>query len=170
MTNQAMTNQAMTNQANVCLTFDAACDAAIEMETQIYRNLLEATRIVKDKAANEILQDAASVRLGIKQKLELSALKGGIDEQEVKGAVPIMNLAHSIRCCDLHQINANADNRKAFAYAIQMSKNALEYYRRISEQCSGAPMAELFKVLGDDQTRYLQQLEDTYEEHFLPEG
>ncbi len=67
----------MTNQGNACFTFDAACDAAIEMETQIYKNFLEAIRIVKDKAANEILKDAATVRIGIKQKLEMAALRGG---------------------------------------------------------------------------------------------
>jgi rubrerythrin len=160
----------MTNQGNTCFTFDAACDAAIEMETQIYKLFQEAIRIVKDKAANEILQDAATVRIGIKQKLEMAALKGGLDGQEIQGAVPIMNLAHSIRCCDLHQINANADNRKALAFAIQMSKDSLEFYRGMTDQCSGAPMAKLFKTLGDDQTRHLQQLEDTYEAHFLTEG
>lgn len=160
----------MTNQVSACFTFDAACDAAIEMESQIYRNFLKAIRIVKDKAAKEILQDAATVRLGIKQKLEMAALSGGLDEQEVRGAVPIMNLAHSIRCCDLHQINADADNRKALAFAIQMSKDALEFYRGMTDQCSGAPMAKLFNALGDDQTRYLQELEDIYEEHFLTEG
>ena len=160
----------MTNQGNACFTFDAACDAAIEMETQIYKLFLEAIRIVKDKAANEILQDASTVRIGIKQKLEMAALKGGLDGQEIQGAVPIMNLAHSIRCCDLHQINANADNRKALAFAIQMSKDSLEFYRGMTDQCSGAPMVKLFKTLGDDQTRYLQQLEDTYEAHFLTEG
>lgn len=160
----------MTTQSNACFTFDAACDAAIEMETQIFQNFLQAIRIVKDKAANEILQEAASVRLGIKRKLEEAALRGGIDEQEVKGAVPIMNLAESIRCCDLHSIGANASNRKALAYAIQMSKDALQFYRSMADQCSGAPMATLFNTLGDDQTLYLQELEDTYEEHFLTEG
>ncbi len=160
----------MTNQAKVCFTFDAACDAAIEMEAQIHRNFLEATRIVMDKTANEILQEAAIVRLDIKQKLELAALKGGFDGQPVEGAVPLMNLTQSIRCCDLHQISVGASNRKALAYAIQMSKDALDFYRGMTDQCSGAPMATLFKTLGDDQTRYLQQLEDIYEEHFLTEG
>ena len=160
----------MTRQANACFTFEAACDAAIEMETQIFQNFLSAVRIVKDKTANEILQDAASVRLEIKHKLEEAALKGGFDEQEVKGAVPIMNLAESIRCCDLHSIGPDASKRKALAYAIQMSKDALEFYRSMADQCSGAPMAILFNALGDDQTRYLQELEDTYEEHFLTEG
>jgi len=160
----------MTNQSDACFTLDAACDAAIEMETQIFQNFLHAVRIVKDKAANEILQESASVRLGIKHKLEEAALRGGFNEYEVKGAVPIMNLAESIRCCDLHSIGANASNRKALAYAIQMSKDALEFYRSMSDQCSGAPMATLFNALGDDQTRYLQELEDTYEKHFLTEG
>ena len=160
----------MTTQANACFTFEAACDAAIEMETQIFQNFLSAVRIVKDKTANEILQDAASVRLEIKHKLEEAALKGGLDEQEVKGAVPIMNLAESIRCCDLHSIGPDASKRKALAYAIQMSKDALEFYRSMADLCSGAPMANLFNALGDDQTRYLQELEDTYEEHFLTEG
>jgi rubrerythrin len=160
----------MTSQSNACFTFDAACDAAIEMETQIFQNFLQAVRIVKDKSANEILQEAASVRLGIKHKLEEAALKGGLDEQEVKGAVPIMNLAESIRCCDLKSISADASNRKALSYAIQMSKEALEFYRSMADQCSGAPMAALFNTLGDDQTHYLQELEDTYEKHFLTES
>ena len=98
----------------------------------------------------------------------MAVLKGDIDEQKVEGAVPIMNLAQTIRCCDLHQIDAGADNRKALAFAIRMSKDALEFYRAMAEQCSGAPMAKLFKALGDDQTRHLQHLEDIYEEHFLP--
>ena len=52
----------------------------------------------------------------------------------------------------------------------QISKDALEFNRSMANQCSGAPMAILFNTLGDDQTRYLQELEDTYEEHFLTEG
>jgi len=160
----------MTAHANACFTFNAACDMAIEMETKIFKNFLNAVRIVKDKAANEILQEATSVRLGLKQKLEMVALKEALDDQDFQSAVPIMNLANSIRDCDLHKIGPDADNRKALAYAIMLSKDALEFYRTMAEQCSGAPMATLFKSLGDDQTRYLQELEDTYEEHFLTEG
>lgn len=158
----------MNDQSTVCLTFDAACEAAIEMETHIYQNYLQALRIVKDKAAIEILRDAAIVKLGHKNKLELAALKGGVEDQVAKGPMPTMNL--NIRCCDHHQINADADNREALAFAIQMSKDALQFYRDMAERCSGAPMANLFTVLGDDQTQHLQQLEDTYEEHFLTEG
>ena len=82
--------------------------------------------------------------------------------------VPTMNL--KIRCCDGHQINAKADNRIALVYAIELSKDALQFYRNLADQCSGAPMAQLFTILGDGQTRHLQSLEDVYEERFLPEG
>jgi rubrerythrin len=158
----------MKSHDNVCFTFDAACDAAIEMETSIFLDFLNAIRTVKDKAAIEILQDAATVRLGIKQKLEMAALKGGFEEQVSQGPVPTMDLM--IHYCDLHQITTDADNRKALAYSIQMSKDALQFYRGMTDRCSGAPMAALFTTLGDEQTKSLQQLEDTYEEHFLTEG
>lgn len=158
----------MEHQASVCFTFDAACDAAIDMENQIYRSFLCAIRIVRDRAASEILKDAARVRLDIKNQLELAALKGGIEGEHAHGPVPTMNL--KIRCGDSHQITAKADNRKALAYAIELSKDALHFYRSMAEQCSGAPMAKLFGTLGDGQTMHLQALEDAYEEHFLTEG
>jgi rubrerythrin len=75
-----------------------------------------------------------------------------------------------VRCCDQHRIDAAADARKALAYAIQMAQDALKFYREMASRCSGAPMATIFTRLGDEQTRHLHQLEDTFEEHFLPEG
>lgn len=158
----------MSDPSAVCLTFDAACEAAIEMENRIYRNYLQALRVVKNPAALDILRDAATTKLGHKYKLEQAALAGGIGDQVATGPLPTMNL--NIRDADYQQIDAGADNRKALAYAIQMSKNALQFYRDMTEHCSGSPMAKIFSLVGDDQTRHLQQLEDSYEEHFLTEG
>jgi len=158
----------MNAEYEVCLTFEAAVQAAIDMENKIYRNYLEALRIVKDQAAREILQEAATAKLAYKHKLEQAALDGGLAELESPGPVSIMNL--SVRCCDQHRIDADADARKALAYAIQMAQDALKFYREMALCCSGAPMATIFTLLGDEQTRHLQQLEDTFEEHFLPEG
>ena len=158
----------MNDELEVCLTFEAAVQAAIEMENRIYRNYLEALRIVKDQAAREILQEAATAKLAYKHKLEQAALDGGLAEPVSPGPVAIMNL--SVRCCDQHRIDADADARKALAYAIQMAQDALKFYREMANRCSGAPMATIFTLLSDEQTRHLQQLEDTFEEHFLPEG
>jgi rubrerythrin len=79
-----------------------------------------------------------------------------------------MNL--SVRCCDQHRIGADVDARKALAYTIQMAQDALKFYRDMAHRCSDAPMTKIFTLLGDEQTRHLQQLEDTFEEDFLPEG
>lgn len=158
----------MSQEADVCLTFEAALQAAIDMENRIYHDYLEALRIVRDQAAREILQEAALAKLDYKHRLEKAALEGGLGGMASAGPVSVMNLA--VRCCDQHRIGADADNRKALAYAIQMAQDALKFYRDMASRCSGAPMAEIFTTLGDEQTRHLQQLEDTFEEHFLPEG
>lgn len=158
----------MNEQADACLTFDAACDAAMDMENAIFGNYLEALRTVRDQAARKILQEAALVKLEHKQKLERAALKGGLEEEAVDGPVPTMNL--KIRDADFHSLKADADNRQALAFAVQMAEDALQFYQRMAEHCSEAPMGKLFKSLGDDQTRHLQKLEDDYEKHFLTEG
>lgn len=158
----------MNHDTDVCLTYEAALQAAINMENRIYHDYLEALRIVRDQAAREILQEAALAKLDYKHTLEKAALGGSLDELAPQGPVSVMNLA--VRCCDQHRIGADADARKALAYAIQMAQDALKFYRDMASRCSGAPMAQLFTRLGDEQTRHLQQLEDTFEEHFLPEG
>lgn len=158
----------MSDESEVCLTFDAACMAGIEMENNIFQNYLQALRVVKNQAAREILQEAAAAKLAYKHKLEQAVLEGGLGDLVAQGPVSVMNL--SVRCCDQTRIDADADARKALAYAIQMAQDALKFYRDMASRCSGAPMAKIFTLLGDDQTRHLQQLEDTFEEHFLPEG
>lgn len=158
----------MSEETDVCLTFEAACMAGIDMENRIYQNYLQALRVVRDQAAREILQEAALAKLDYKHKLEQAALAGGLGDQVAQGPVSVMHL--SVRCCDMNRIDAYADARKALAFAIQMAQDALKFYRDMASRCSGAPMAKIFTQLGDEQTRHLQQLEDTFEEHFLPEG
>jgi len=158
----------MNDELEVCLTFEAAVQAAIDMENRSYNNYLEALRIVKDQAAREILHEAATAKLAHKHKLEQASVDGSLGEMVSNGPVSVMHL--SVRCCDQHRIGADADARKALAYAIQMAQDALKFYRDMAHRCSGAPMAKIFTLLGDEQTRHLQQLEDTFEEHFLPEG
>jgi rubrerythrin len=158
----------MSENTDVCLTFDAACMAGIEMENRIFENYVQALRVVKDQAAKEILLEAAQSKLIYKHRLEAAVLEGKFNGLVTSGPVSVMNL--KVRCCDQGQIDAGADARKALAFAMQMAQDALRFYRDMAKSCEGAPMAKLFTELGDDQTRHLQQLEDTFEEHFLPEG
>jgi rubrerythrin len=155
------------NKADVCFTFEAALDLAIAMENEGFRNYLSAIRLVKDRAAREILKEAALDELEHKLQLERALVAGQIDGHTLGQPVPTMNLDYTL---EKKPLRADSGAREALAYAIHLEKGALDFYRRMAAGCVGAPMAALFEKIGNDETRHLQQLEDLYEEHFLTEN
>lgn len=158
----------MGEQGEVCYTFEAAVEMAIRMEEDGFRHYLEAIRLLKNRGAREILRDAALDELEHKQQLEKALLEGQMEGAErMGGAVPTMNLDYVLV---KKELRTNSDAREALAYAIHMENGAVDFYRRMSRGCAGAPMAPLFERLLADETRHLQSLEDLYEAHFLPEG
>ena len=54
----------------VCYTFDAALEMAIEMENEGFRHYLAAIRQVSNKGARELLRENALDELDHKQQLE----------------------------------------------------------------------------------------------------
>lgn len=157
----------MNEEHLVCLTFDAALEQAIDMEEAGFRNYLNAIRKVHNSHAREILREAALDELGHKQQLEMALLDGALAVDDSARPVPTMNLDYLI---GKKEIRPDADVREALAYAIHLEKEAAQFYQRLSEVCSGAPMAGLFSMLLSDETRHLRALEDLYEEHFLTEN
>ncbi|NJC87687.1 MAG: ferritin [Desulfuromonas sp.] len=157
----------MSEEQQICLTFDAALDKAIEMEEAGFRNYLRAIRMVRNPHAREILRDAAIDELSHKQQLEKALLDGALDLQHAERPVPIMNLDYMI---GKREIGPGADVREALAYAIHLEKEAVQFYRRLTEVCAGAPMVGMFTLLLNDESRHLRALEDLYEEHFLTEN
>jgi len=91
----------MNHETDVCLTYETALQAAINMENRVYHDYLEALRIVRDQAAREILQEAALAKLNYKHILEKAALGGSLDELAPQGPVSVMNL--TVHCCDQHR-------------------------------------------------------------------
>ena len=67
-------------------------------------------------------------------------------------------------------LSADADTRDALSYAIHLVTAAVDFYHDMASACEGAPMSAIFKRLGNEQTGLLQELEDSYEEHFLTEN
>ena len=158
----------MSDQGQVCYTFEAAVEMAITMENDGFRHYLDALRKVTNKGAKEILRDAALDELAHKQQLEKALLDGHMGNGEGLAApVPTMNLSYVLTHKEL---NPQSDAREALAYAIHLEKGAIEFYQRMSQGCSGAPMASLFERLLADESRHLQSLEDLYEEHFMTEN
>lgn len=157
----------MTAEKEVCYTFEAALEMAVQMENEGFRHYLQALRRVKNKAAQEILRDAALDELQHKLQLERALVLGQFDGTGLERPVPTMNLDYMLK---VKELRPEADNREALAYAIHLEKESLDFYRRMANGCAGAPMASLFTQIANDETRHLQQLEDLYEEHFLTEN
>jgi rubrerythrin len=150
-----------------CYTFDAAIDMAVKMEEDGFRHYLMAIRLVRDKAAREILRDAALDELEHKHQLEKALLEGEVAGHALERPVPTMNLDYVLK---VKELGRDADARQALAYAIHLEKQSLDFYRRMQDGCAGAPMSALFGRIFNDETRHLQILEDLYETHFLPEN
>lgn len=154
-------------QDQVCYTFEAAVDIAVQMESDGFRHYLAAMRKVKNRAAREILKDAALDELEHKHQLEKALVDGEIDGHVLDQPVPTMNLDYVLK---KKELSPDADAREALAYAIHLEKQSMEFYRRMSQGCAGAPMGSLFERIFNDESRHLQSLEDLYEQHFLPEN
>jgi rubrerythrin len=156
----------MSEQNEVCYTFEAAVEMAVQMENEGFRHYLEALRRVKNKAAREVLKDAALDELDHKHQLERALVEGQVEGHMLDQPMPTMNLGYIL---EKKELGPDADARQALAYAIHLEKGSLDFYRRMSQGCAGAPMAALFTKIANDESRHLQALEDLYEEHFLTE-
>ena len=158
----------MSELGQVCYTFEAAIEMAVQMEEDGFRHYLDAIRKVRNKGSKEILRDAALDELGHKHQLEKALLDGNMGgDAELNRPVPTMNLGYALA---KKELTADSDAREALAFAIHLEKGSIDFYTRMSEGCAGAPMASVFARLLADETRHLQSLEDLYEQHFLPEG
>jgi rubrerythrin len=151
----------------VCYTFEAALEMAVKMENDGFRHYLEALRKVKNKGARELLRDAALDELEHKHQLEKALVEGQLGDHVLDRPVPTMNLDYVLV---QKELGPDADVRQALAYAIHLEKGSLDFYRRMSQGCAGAPMAAMFEKIANDESRHLQQLEDLYEQHFLTEN
>ena len=158
----------MSEQGQVCYTFEAAIEMAVSMEDEGFRHYLMAIRKVTNKGAREILKDAALDELEHKHQLEKALVEGSMaGVEEMNRPVKTMNLNYVLA---KKELSPNSDAREALVYAIHLETGSIDFYKRMSEGCAGAPMAAVFERLLADETRHLQSLEDLYEEHFLTEN
>ena len=157
----------MSDESQACYTFEAALEMAIQMENEGFRNYLDAIRRVKDKAARQILKEAALDELEHKQSLEKALIEGQFQGATMAAKVPTMNLTYVLA---KRELTAESTSRDALAYAIHLENGSIDFYRRMVSGCEGAPMAPLFTQLLLEETRHLQEMEDLYETHFLSEN
>ncbi len=151
-----------------CYTFDAAMELAIRMEEESFRHYLEAIRCVKNQNAREILRGFALDELEHKQTIERALVEGRMgDEGQMKRPVTTMGLDYVL---EKKALSPDSDIREVMAYAIHLEKEAVDFYRRMTEGCAGAPMAGRFEKLLADAHRHIRAIEDLYEAKFLTDN
>lgn len=151
-----------------CYTFEAALEMAVAMEESGFRHYLMAMRSCSRQQTKMVLRDAALDELDHKYLLEKALVEGVIDEQLfVDHSVPTMDLDYLLA---QKALGPDSDVREALAYAIHQEKISLDFYLSMASGCAGAPMAEIFTRLANDEARHLRSFEDEYETHCLPEN
>jgi rubrerythrin len=152
----------------VCYTFDAAVEMAIQMEDEGFRNYLAAIRQLTDKGARELLRENALDELNHKHELEKALLDGRMSGgAELDQPIPTMHLDYILK---KQELGPKSGVSEALIYAIHLEKEAVEFYGKVAGGCAGAPMGNLFKQLLTEESRHLQSLEDLYEQHFMTEN
>lgn len=163
-----MSENEPTVNKDVCYTLEVALEKSIMMEEKAFRNFIHAIQLVEDRQAKAILTEAAKEELDHKYKLEKVLLEGyDKDAAAMKKELPTMNLNYVF---EQKSISADANARESLAYAINLEKREIDFYRALIHGCEGAPMVSLFQELLADETRHLQILEDFYEKYFLAEN
>lgn len=156
------------DENQVCYTFDAAVEKAIEMEEEGFRNYLTAIRKVTNKGAREILMENALDELEHKHQLEKALLEGHMASSEkMEQSIPTMHLDYIFK---KQELGPQSGVREALIYAIHLEKGAVDYYGKVANGCAGAPMGNLFAQLLKEESSHLQRLEDLYEQHFMTEN
>lgn len=157
-----------TADAAVCMTFQGAIEAAIDLENQGFRHYLQALRTSRNPAAQAMLRDIAREELEHRHRLECALIEGAAtDDLLFSQPVPTLGLDYLLA---RKALSPDSDVREVLVDAIHREKEACDFYRHLATACSGAPMASLFTSLGNDEARHLHDLEKLYEEHFLCEN
>jgi rubrerythrin len=149
----------------VCYTLEGALQKAIEEEQHSYEVYQRALKIVKDPQARMVLKELALEELEHRHILE-KALLGETIALHEKGEStgPSMNLTYFLR---ERPLNDNSSPQDVMVYAIHDEKQAVDFYKQMATQCEGAPMAEIFSKLQQQETIHLARLEETYEKLYL---
>jgi rubrerythrin len=64
-------------------------------------------------------------------------------------------------------LEVDADDQDVMIHAIHDEKRAVDFYKKMAQQCSGAPMEEMFKRLYQGEEAHLVRLEELYESIYM---
>jgi rubrerythrin len=151
----------------VCYTKDAALKMAVELEHASFETYLKAYKLSHDLRAKMILKELALEELEHKYILEKAFFEEAVSlHDEGTEAVQSMRLTSFLTAKPLDE---NTTPQDVMIHAIHEEKRSVDFYDKMAHQCSGAPMASLFKRLYSDEAGHLARLEELYEKIYMAE-
>jgi len=141
----------------VCYTKEIALEKAIEMEMKSFQTYKEAYLKIREPRVKELVKDLALEELEHKYILEKAYFEEtvALHEEGMKEG-PSMKLSLLLKKKPLED---DADDQDVMIHAIHDEKRAVDFYKKMAEQCGGAPMEEMFKRLHQDEEAHLVRLE-----------
>ena len=151
----------------VCYTREVALEKAIEMETKSFELYKGAYLSAQDRLAKDLLRDLALDELGHRYTLEKAFFEETVALHEAGYSTgPSMKLTMLL---EEKPLGEGASEQDVMISAIHEEKRAVDFYRKMGEQCGGAPMEEMFKRLSEDEEGHLARLEELYERRYMQE-
>ena len=150
---------------DVCYTKEVALEKAIEMEMKSFQTYKEAYLKIREPRVRDLVKDLALEELEHKYILEKAYFEEtvALHEEDAKEG-PSMKLSLLLKEKALED---DADDQDVMIHAIHDEKRAVDFYKKMAEQCGGAPMEEMFKRLFQDEEAHLVRLEDLYETIYM---
>jgi len=149
----------------VCYTKEVALEKAIEMEMKSFQTYKEAYLKIREPRVRDLVKDLALEELEHKYILEKAYFEEtvALHEEDAKEG-PSMKLSLLLKEKALED---DADDQDVMIHAIHDEKRAVDFYKKMAEQCGGAPMEEMFKRLFQDEEAHLVRLEELYETIYM---
>ncbi len=149
----------------VCYTREVALEKAIEMEMKSFQTYKEAYLKIREPRVRDLVKDLALEELEHKYILEKAYFEEtvALHEEDAKEG-PSMKLSLLLKEKALED---DADDQDVMIHAIHDEKRAVDFYKKMAEQCGGAPMEEMFKRLFQDEEAHLVRLEELYETIYM---
>jgi rubrerythrin len=149
----------------VCYTKEVALKKAIEMEMKSVQTYKEAYLRIREPRVKDLVKNLALEELEHKYILEKAYFEEtvALHEEGMKEG-PSMKLSLLLKEKPLED---DADDQDVMIHAIHDEKRAVDFYKKMAEQCGGAPMEEMFKRLYQDEEAHLVRLEELYESIYM---
>lgn len=152
---------------SACFTKEAGLEMAVEMEDKNFERFKKAFRQVKNPRVKTLAKEAALAALSHKYILEKAVFEEEVSLHD-KDREPQPELELTVMLED-RPLTEDATEQDIMISAVSAKKRIVDFYRKMADQCAGAPMEGVFSTLAEEESAHLARLEALYEELYMPD-